>query len=70
MRMRVRDLIEYLQDLHPDDEIAGEWGVVKPSCTICGAAASLACWKDRRPVCEAHFTAFATEDEICFFNRY
>ena len=70
MRIRVRDLIRYLQNLHPDDEIVGEYSVEKPSCVICGAPASLGCWKDPRPVCKAHYAAFATEDEICFFNRY
>lgn len=70
MRSRVRDLIKYLQDLHPDDEIVGDWQVVKPSCTICGAPASLSCWSDRRPVCEAHYSAFATETELCFFHHY
>ena len=69
--MRVSDLIEYLQDFHGDDEVVGGLPtIVKPSCTICGAPSSPGCWKDRRPVCEAHYTAFATEDEICFFNRY
>lgn len=70
MRMRVRDLIRYLENLNPDDEIVGDWGVEKPSCTICGAPASLTCWKDARPVCPAHYSAFATETELCFYHRY
>ena len=69
--MRVSDLIKYLPDFHGDDEVVGgPPTIVKPSCTICGAPSSPGCWKDQRPVCKAHYTAFATEDEICFYHRY
>jgi hypothetical protein len=69
--MRVRDLIKYLQNFNGDDEVVdGPPAIVKISCVICGKAANVPCWEDRRPVCNAHYNAFATETELCFFNRY
>jgi hypothetical protein len=69
--MKVRDLIKYLKGFHGGDEVVGGLpAIVKPSCVVCGKTASVPCWEDRRPVCDAHYNAFATETELCFFNRY